>query len=99
MKEIEETEGEGSAGARPGGRKPSGVEKLSAAIAIVVVFTKAVEDTHGMHTSDVEQRETDGIRGEGTQVASAVTKLVGKAQVEESRFRKESAVPLLKVES
>ena len=54
MDEVKKAEGEGSAGARPGGREPTDSKKLGAAVAAAIVFTEAVGDLHGMYTRDIE---------------------------------------------
>ena len=76
--EVKKAKGKGGAGARPGRWEPPGIEKLSAAVAIAILFAKAVGDPYCMYTGNVEQCEIDGIGGEGADVVNAVTELVGK---------------------
>ena len=77
--EVEKAKSEGGTGARPGGWKPPGVEELSAAVAVAVLFTEAVGDPHGTYTRDIEQHELHGVRGKEAPVANVMTKLVGEA--------------------
>ena len=74
--EIEKTEGEGSAGVRPRGWKPSNVKQLNMAVASVVA-TKTIGNSYIVYTRHIEKREADWFGGERTGVVNTVTKLVG----------------------
>ena len=92
---MEKTEGEGGAGASPRGQKPTGIKKLSTAIAAAVAFAETICHPDNVHTGDVKEHEIDRVGGERAWVANGVAELVGKTQGGESCFREEVAVPLL----
>lgn len=65
--EIKKSEGEGSARAIPGGRKPPDTKKLSTAAArllLTVAVAEAVGDPYDLDPRDVENCERCWLRGE-----------------------------------
>ena len=78
VKEVEETECEGSAGASQSRWKPMSAKKLiTTGDRFCPGFaTETVHDSYCVDTRDVEQRKCYGVGGEGTGVANVMAKLM-----------------------